>query len=57
MLATIISFTLRIAVITVFWAFVWNIIKPKTQLMRIFRAVLLLVGFLGILALLRIAGQ
>ena len=56
-LSSIISFVLRIWLIVAFWAFIWGLVKPKTQMLRILRATLLLLGLLGILAALKIAGQ
>ena len=57
MIINIISFILRILLIVSLWAFAWHLIKPKTQLMRIIRAAVLLIGLLGILFLLRSSGQ
>jgi len=57
MTADIVSFVLRLYFIVVFWAFVWKLVRPRTQLMRILRAALLVVVFLGILALSRVAGM
>jgi hypothetical protein len=56
MFISILCFVLRLSLIIAFWVFVWKLVEPRTQLMRIFRAALLLVGFLGILALLRVTG-
>jgi hypothetical protein len=56
MLGDIISFVLRIGLVVALWAFVWKYVEPRTQLMRILRAALLVFGLLGILAVLRIAG-
>ena len=50
MFEEIVSFVLRIGLMVAFWAFVWGLVKPRTQLLRILRAALLLLGFLGILA-------
>jgi hypothetical protein len=49
-------FFLRTGLIVVFWAFIWRLVEPKTQLMRILRAALLVLGLLGIMAVLRLAG-
>jgi membrane-bound ClpP family serine protease len=57
MFSSLISFVLRIWLIVAFWAFIWGLVKPRTQLLRILRATLLLLGLLGILAALKIAGQ
>jgi hypothetical protein len=37
-------------------AFVWKFVEPKTQLMRVLRAALLVLGLLAILAVIRITG-
>lgn len=52
----IIFFVLRIGLIAALWAFIWRVVEPRTQLMRILRATLLLLGLLGILAVLRFTG-
>jgi len=57
MLTNFITFVLRISLIVVLWAFVWRLIQPRTQLMRILRAAVLLLGLLGILFLLRNTGH
>ena len=49
-------FLLRMGLIVVLWAFIWRVVEPRTQLMRIFRAALLLLGLLGILVVLRLTG-
>ncbi len=55
MFREIIVFVLRIVLVTALWAFVWRLIKPETQLLRILRAALLLLGFLGVLVVFRVA--
>ena len=50
-------FVLRISLIVALWAFVWKFIEPKTQLMRILRAALLVLGLLVVLAMLKIMEQ
>jgi hypothetical protein len=57
MLRDIIFFVLRISLIVAMWAFVWKFIEPKTQLMRVLRAALLVLGLLVVLAMLKITGQ
>jgi hypothetical protein len=57
MLGDILLFVLRLAFIVVFWSAIWGLIKPRSQLLRIARALLLVVGLLGILAVLRMTGQ
>ena len=57
MIRDIIFFVLRILLIIAIWAFVWKLIEPKTQLMRIFRAALLVLGLLVVLSILKITGQ
>ena len=53
----IVYFVLRISLIVALWAFVWKFIEPKTQLMRVLRAALLVLGLLAVLAMLKITGQ
>jgi hypothetical protein len=57
MFRSIIFFVLRISLIVTLWAFVWRFVEPKTQLVRILRAALLVLGLLAVLALIRITGQ
>ena len=54
MVRTIISFVLRIGLVIGLWGFVWSLIEPKTQTMRILRAALLVLGLLGGWAILSI---
>jgi len=56
MLEDILSFVLRIGLVVALWAFVWKFVEPRTQLMRLLRAALLVFGLLGIWAVLKIAG-
>jgi len=56
MFTDFISFILRISLIVALWAFVWKLLEPRTQLMRILRAAVLLLGLLGILVVLRMTG-
>ena len=56
MLEDILSFVFRIGLVVAFWAFVWKFVKPRTQLLRILRAALLVFGLLGIWAVLKITG-
>ncbi len=56
MLGDILSFVLRIGLVVALWAFVWKFVEPRTQLMRILRAALLVFGLLGIWAVLKIMG-
>jgi len=56
MVASFISFVLRILLVVVLCFFVWRFIEPKTQLMRILRAALLVLCLLGVLAMLKITG-
>jgi len=57
MFRDIVFFVLRVSLIVAIWAFVWKFIEPKTQLMRILRAALLVLGLLFILAMLKATGQ
>jgi len=57
MIQSLIFFVLRILLIAALWAFVWKFIEPKTQLMRVLRAALLVLGLLVILVMLKATGQ
>jgi len=57
MFTDFISFILRISLIVVLWTFVWRLLEPRTQLMRILRAAVLILGLLGILVVLRMTGR
>jgi len=57
MLTSFISLILRISLVVALWAFVWRLLRPRTQLMRILRAAVLLLGLLGILVVLRMTGR
>jgi len=57
MVEGVVSFVLRVSLIAVFWAFIWRFVEPRTQLMRILRAALLLLGLLCLLSVLKIAGR
>jgi len=56
MTRNMISFLLRIGLIAGLWALIWRLVEPRTQLMRIVRAALLLLGLLAVLAVIRITG-
>ena len=57
MFTDLISFILRISLIVALWVFVWKLLEPRTQLMRILRAAVLLLGLLGVLVVLRMTGR
>jgi hypothetical protein len=57
MFTDFVSLILRISLIAALWAFVWKVLEPRTQLMRILRAAVLLLGLLGILVVLRMTGR
>lgn len=56
MLGSMVSFVLRLGLIAAFWVFVWRYVEPRTQAMRILRAVLLVFGLLGVMAALKLSG-
>lgn len=56
MVASFVSFVLRILLVVMLWLFVWRVIEPRTQLMRIVRAALLVLCLLGVLVVLKITG-
>ncbi len=57
MFRSLVFIVLRISLIAALWAFVWKFIEPKTQLMRVLRAALLVLGLLVILTMLKVTGQ
>lgn len=56
MLGNLLYFALKLALIATLWAFVWRHVEPRTQAMRILRAAILVLGLLGILAIVKITG-
>ncbi len=56
MFGEVVSFILRIGLVVALGGFVWSLVKPRTRLMRVVRAALLVVGLLGVLAVLRVVG-
>ena len=56
MIEEVVSFVLRISLIATLCLFVWRYMKPRTQLMRVFRAALLVLVLLGVLVVLRVTG-
>jgi len=56
MLRSLVYFALKVSLIVTLWTFVWHYVEPRTQAMRILRAALLVLGLLGILAMVRITG-
>jgi len=56
MFGSLAYFVLKISLIVTLWAFVWRYVEPRTQAMRILRAALLVLGLLGVLAVVRITG-
>ncbi|HUT29391.1 MAG TPA: hypothetical protein VMX13_06340 [Sedimentisphaerales bacterium] len=56
MLRGLLTIVLRISLIAAICGLVWGVVQPRTQLMRIVRAALLLVCLLVVLVVLRLAG-
>ncbi len=56
MLRSILFLVLRFFLIVAIWAFLWRYLEPKTQLMRIMRAALLLLCLLGVMAVVKLTG-
>jgi hypothetical protein len=56
MFGDILYFVLKVLLIATLWAFVWRYVEPRTQAMRILRAAILVLGLLGILAVVKITG-
>ena len=57
MVAGCIFFILRMALIVAFWALIWRLVEPRTQLLRILRAALLVLGLIAILGMVRFLGH
>ena len=53
----IVSFFLRLLAVVCVWLLVWRLIEPQTQVRRVLRAGLLVLGLLGILAALKATGS
>jgi hypothetical protein len=56
MMVDILQFILRLVLTGAICGFVWTVIRPRTQSMRILRAALLVCCLLAVLAVLRGAG-
>ena len=56
MFGDIISFVLRILLIASLWLFVWRFVKPRTKLMRVLRAALLVLVLFAVLTALKVTG-
>ncbi len=56
MFGSLVYLVLKISLIVTLWTFVWHYVEPRTQAMRILRAALLVLGLLGILAVVKITG-
>ena len=57
MFRSIVFFALRLSLIATTFALVWRFVEPKTQLMRILRAALLVLGLLAVLTVVRVTGR
>ena len=56
MVGSVIIFVLRICLIATIWAAVWRYVEPKTGVMRVLRAALLVVALLLTLAAMKTLG-
>ena len=56
MFEEVVSFVLRISLVVTICLFVWRYVKPRTQLMRVFRAAILVIVLFAVLVLLRVIG-
>jgi len=56
MIANFIFFALRVFLVITLWGFIWHFVEVKTQGMRIFRAAVLVLVLLVVLALVRVTG-
>ena len=55
MIEDTLSFFLRFCVIVTLWVWIWRVVEPKTQVLRIARAALLVLGLVFVLTLMRIS--
>jgi hypothetical protein len=56
MIEEVVSFVLRISLVVTLCLFVWRYVKPRTQLMRVFRAAILVIVLFAIMVLLKVTG-
>ena len=56
MFRTIVLVALRLSLIVAIWGFIWHYLEPKTQLMRVMRAALLVLCLLGVMAVVKLTG-
>jgi len=56
MLRSFVFFALRLSLIVAIWALIWQHLEPRTQLMRIMRAALLVLCLLGVMAVVKLTG-
>ena len=56
MVSSYVFFVLRLSLVVAIWAFIWRYLEPRTQLMRIMRAALLLLCLLGVMAVVKLTG-
>jgi hypothetical protein len=56
MILDLFLFALRLSLTVAVVSFVWTLVKPRTQSMRIIRAALLVLCLLGVLVAVRAAG-
>ena len=56
MVSDVVLFVLRLLLAAAMFAFVWTLIRPKSQSMRILRAAVLVVCLLAVLAIVRGVG-
>ncbi len=57
MFRSIVFIALRLSLIVAIWVFIWRYLEPKTQLMRIMRAALLVLCLLGVMAVVKLMGS
>ena len=50
------SFVLRLGLVVGLWGLIWSFVQPKTQLLRVVRALLLVLGLLFVWAVLSVTG-
>lgn len=56
MVRDVIELVFRIGLVVGLWGLIWSFVEPKTQALRVLRAALLVLGLLGVWAILSLAG-
>ena len=55
-ISNLLIFGLRFVMVVALWSAIWQFTTPKTQLMKVLRAAMIVIGLAGILAAVRLTG-